>query len=68
MACEHPAYGKSRALAARVDPEPNWLLPMFGKVGHATSTKARRVLGWQPRSSEDALVATAGSLLALNKS
>jgi dihydroflavonol-4-reductase len=52
-------------LAARFDPELNSLLPMLGKIRHATSAKARRVLGWEPRSSEDALVATAESLLKL---
>jgi nucleoside-diphosphate-sugar epimerase len=45
------------------DPGLRNLLPMLGKVRHASGAKARRVLGWQPRSSEDALVATAESLL-----
>lgn len=58
---------------------PNWLvriialfsaqaregLPELGKVKNATSEKARRVLGWTPRSSEDAIVATAESLLRI---
>ena len=39
------------------------LLPMLGKVRNATSAKARRVLAWEPRPREDALVATAESLL-----
>ena len=41
------------------------LVPLLGKVRHATSTKAQRVLGWKPRSWEDAVVATAESLLRL---
>lgn len=42
--------------------------PMVAEVGkprNATSAKARRVLGWVPRSSEEALVATAESLARL---
>jgi dihydroflavonol-4-reductase len=45
------------------DPGLRNLLPMLGKIRHATSAKAQRMLGWKPRSSEDALVATAESLL-----
>src|SRR5262245_66260983 len=45
------------------DPALRPLLPMLGKVRHATSAKAQRVLGWQPRPREDAIVATAESLL-----
>jgi dihydroflavonol-4-reductase len=48
---------------ALFDPQLRQLLPMLGKVRHATSAKAERVLGWRPRSREDALVATAESLL-----
>jgi len=32
---------------------------------NATNEKARRMLGWTPRSNEDAIVATAESLLRL---
>jgi dihydroflavonol-4-reductase len=38
-------------------------LPMLGKIRNATRAKAERVLGWQPRPREDAIVATAESLL-----
>jgi nucleoside-diphosphate-sugar epimerase len=41
-------------------------LPELGKKKNATNEKARRMLGWQPRSSEEAIVAAAESLLALN--
>ena len=34
----------------------------LGKVKNATSAKAQRVLGWKPRTNEEALVATAESL------
>ncbi len=50
---------------ARFDPGLRNLLPMLGKVRHASSAKAERLLGWRPRSREDALVATAESLLRL---
>jgi nucleoside-diphosphate-sugar epimerase len=48
---------------AMFDPRMRQLLPMLGKVRNATSAKARRVLGWNPRPREDAIVATAESLL-----
>ena len=51
--------------AARFDPGMRQLLPLLGKVRNATSAKAERLLGWKPRSREDALVATAESLLKL---
>ena len=52
-------------LAARRDPAIQQLLPLLGKVRNATSAKAERVLGWKPRSREDAVTATAQSLLEL---
>jgi len=39
------------------------LIPLLGVVRNPTSAKAERVLGWKPRSREDAIVATAESLL-----
>jgi nucleoside-diphosphate-sugar epimerase len=39
------------------------LLPMLGTIRRPTSAKAERVLGWRPRSREDAIVATAQSLV-----
>ena len=35
-----------------------------GRFRHLDAGKARRVLGWQPRSTEEAILATAESLLA----
>ncbi len=35
----------------------------LGKMKNATNEKARRLLGWSPRAAEDAIVATAESLL-----
>ncbi|HLK35453.1 MAG TPA: hypothetical protein VKU41_01790 [Polyangiaceae bacterium] len=37
------------------------LVPLLGNIRNATSAKAERLLGWQPRSREDAVVATAES-------
>jgi nucleoside-diphosphate-sugar epimerase len=52
-------------LASLRDPAVKQITPELGKVKNATNAKAKRVLGWQPRSPEDALVATAESLLKL---
>lgn len=52
-------------LAALRDPAVRQLLPELGKLKHASNEKARRMLGWAPRSSEEAIVATAESLLRL---
>jgi nucleoside-diphosphate-sugar epimerase len=41
------------------------IVPELGKFKNATSEKARRVLGWAPRSNEDAIVATAEGLVRL---
>jgi nucleoside-diphosphate-sugar epimerase len=45
------------------DPAMRQLLPMLGKVRNATSAKAQHLLGWKPRPREEAIVATAESLL-----
>jgi nucleoside-diphosphate-sugar epimerase len=52
-------------IAALRDPAVKQILPELGKRKNATSEKAQRVLGWKPRSCEDAIVATAESLLQL---
>jgi len=49
--------------ASLFDPAVKQVLPELGKRKNATSAKAQRVLGWSPRSREDAIVATAESLL-----
>jgi dihydroflavonol-4-reductase len=50
-------------LAALFDPATQQLLPLLGKIRNATSEKAQRVLHWTPRSREDAVAATAESLV-----
>ncbi len=52
-------------LVAFRDPRIKLILPELGKVKNATSEKARRLLGWSPSPREDAIVATAESLLRL---
>jgi len=52
-------------LAALRDPALKIITPELGKKKNATNEKARRMLGWVPRSNEDALVATAESLVKL---
>jgi dihydroflavonol-4-reductase len=52
-------------LGAMRDPAVKALLPQLGKIRNATSEKAKQVLGWAPRSHEEAIVATAESLLRL---
>jgi nucleoside-diphosphate-sugar epimerase len=50
-------------LAARFDPGMRTLVPMLGKIRNASSEKAERVLGWKPRSREEAIIASADSLM-----
>ena len=52
-------------LASLSDPSVKLILPELGKKKNATGEKARRLLGWSPRSREDAIVATAESLVRL---
>ncbi|MFS8136901.1 MAG: SDR family oxidoreductase [Thermomonas sp.] len=52
-------------LAAFADPTVRQIVPELGKYKNATSTKAKCMLGWSPRSNEEALVGTAESLLHL---
>jgi nucleoside-diphosphate-sugar epimerase len=52
-------------LAALRDPAVRQILPELGKKKNATSAKARFLLGWSPRPAEEAIVATAESLLRL---
>jgi nucleoside-diphosphate-sugar epimerase len=52
-------------LAALRDPAVRQILPELGKFKNASGEKAKRMLGWAPRSNEEAIVATAESLLRL---
>ena len=50
-------------LVAMGDPAVAQIVPELGKFKNSTNEKARRLLGWAPRSAEDALVATAESMI-----
>ena len=52
-------------LVALRDPRVKLILPELGKVKNATNQKARRILGWSPRSNDEAIIATAESLVRL---
>ncbi len=52
-------------LAALRDPAVKQILPELGTVKNGSNAKAKRVLGWTPRSNEECLVATAESLWRL---
>jgi len=52
-------------LAALRDPAIKVIISELGKKKNATNEKARRLLGWAPRSGEESLVATAESLMRL---
>jgi nucleoside-diphosphate-sugar epimerase len=51
--------------AALRDPGIKQILPELGTRKNATNAKARRVLGWSPLSNDEAIVATAESLVRL---
>ena len=52
-------------LVSRFDSSVKQIVPELGKVKQASNAKAKRVLGWAPRSNEEAIVASAESLLRL---
>ncbi len=52
-------------LAALRDPAVKQLVPELGKTRNATNAKAKRLLGWAPRSNEESIVATGESLVRL---
>jgi nucleoside-diphosphate-sugar epimerase len=53
-------------IAALRDPAVKQILPELGKLKNGSGEKARRLLGWVPRSREEAIISTAESLLDLN--
>jgi len=50
-------------LAAKRDASVRQVLQLLGVMSNATSDQAKRILGWLPRSNEDAIVDTAESLI-----
>jgi len=57
------AYVRSKAIAERAAWDFITLVPLLDSTRRATSAKAQRLLGWTPRPPEDAVVATAESLI-----
>lgn len=54
-------------VTALLSPTVRELLPELGKIKNGSHEKASRLLGWAPRSNEDAILATAESLLRLGR-
>ncbi|MEW2498687.1 hypothetical protein AB0942_34985 [Streptomyces nodosus] len=54
--------GEAVHQAAQTGPALKGLLPSLGKIRHAGKGSARTLLGRTPRSSDEAVTATAGSL------
>jgi dihydroflavonol-4-reductase len=54
-------------VTALFNPTVRELLPELGKTKNGSHAKASRLLGWAPRSNEDAIAATAESLLRLDR-
>ena len=52
-------------LASLRDPAVKQIVPELGKRKNATNEKAKRVLGWSPRSNAESIVATAESMVRL---
>lgn len=50
-------------IAALVNPTAKNLVPMLSRYRTASNEKARTLLGWKPRTNEEALLATASSLI-----
>ena len=54
-------------LIAILNPKIRMIVPHLGLVKKASSEKAKKLLGWQPGSAEDAILATAKSLIKFNQ-
>jgi len=52
-------------VVAIFDPSVRIVIPELGKAKEASNEKAKRVLGWSPRSNEESIMATAESLIRL---
>ncbi|MBO0947968.1 aldehyde reductase [Fibrella sp. HMF5405] len=54
-------------VASFVSPTAKSILPLLSRYRDSSNEKARHLLGWAPRSNEEALLATAVSLIANGK-
>jgi nucleoside-diphosphate-sugar epimerase len=52
-------------LVSRFDSSVKQIVPELGKVKQASNAKAKQLLGWSPRPNEEAIVASAESLVRL---
>lgn len=52
-------------LGSMFDSSLKMIIPELGIVKSVSNEKAKRILGWKPRSNEDAILATAESLIKL---
>ena len=52
-------------LLAVFNPKLKMIMPLLGSVKHASNEKEKKLLGWKPRSIEEAILATANSLIDL---
>ncbi|WP_141731429.1 SDR family oxidoreductase [Oligoflexus tunisiensis] len=52
-------------VASFTDPAVKQIIPELGIRKNASNEKAKRVLGWNPRSNEESIVATAQSMIKL---
>ena len=52
-------------VASLINPPVRGVIPELGKRKNATSAKAQGMLGWKPRSREEAVISTADSLITL---
>jgi nucleoside-diphosphate-sugar epimerase len=50
-------------IAALGNPAVRQILPELGKIKNSSNAKARRMLGWAPRSNEESILAAAESLM-----
>ena len=50
-------------VAALFSPTARNLVPQLGRYRNASNEKAKKLLGWQPRTNEEAILATAESLI-----
>ena len=50
-------------LAALFSPTAKNIAPQLGKIKNASNAKAKQLLGWAPRSNEEAITASVESML-----
>jgi dihydroflavonol-4-reductase len=51
-------------LMANINPAVKQVIPELNRERNVSNEKAKRVLGWQPRTAEEAIISGAKSLIA----